>query len=229
MPAIFAITNKFAPCERGPMLKPIPGTGLPIYFRGLGFPLIGPNLHKEMTLFPKVRNCQPFPLTDCPTSGLNEIAGVRQVIASGETLGRKVRAPQDTVVGNTHRPRWAQSPPKDRESATESEPPSRGNPGGKGEKVGQLSCLMQEPTSGLATNRLGKPHREQGQAEGLPVRQFPLRVGCSTHQATGGPDTWSPRADLSSRTEPGLLPGPRIIQTTRTKTAIANSFLTDFL
>ena len=61
---------------------------------------------------------------------------------------RKVRAPQDTVVGNAHRPRTILGPSQDRESATESIPPGGlafsvvslySNPAGKGEKVGGRS------------------------------------------------------------------------------------------
>jgi hypothetical protein len=83
---------------------------------------------------------------DGPQAGRTVVAGHGTGLSRSPSRQRKVRAPQDAVVGNAHRPKPAlRGQPKDRDSATESIPPMAGVPwdvgSGKGETVRALVAL----------------------------------------------------------------------------------------
>ena len=87
---------------------------------------------------------------------------------------RKVRAPQDTMVGNTHRPR---GPGKCNRKQT-AERWSRTDLSVHDRVVVRVKRCGKSAPAVWVTGWLGKPHREQGQAEGtatLLPRTGPVR------------------------------------------------------
>jgi hypothetical protein len=141
-------------------------------------------------LFPSIK-APPARSRNFPAASIGYTRKVRE--SAGRSLShgaqaqgkRKVRAPQDTVVGNSHRPRRPPRVAKDRESATESIPPEAPAPG-KGEKVGELRLLNvrahQQPGDRLA--RQTPPGARPNKGAGLVRPIIDSRVGRSSAGAT---------------------------------------------
>jgi hypothetical protein len=129
-----------------------------------------------------------------------------RVVIDSSIMSRKVRASQDTVVGNAHR---SQEPGQCHRKQTADRRCCTASSLAEGCDEARVKRCGKSAPANRVTGRLGKPHRKQDQAgrslrtrkrergAGRSVSSI-VRVGCWSRRAIAGREKWS------LTTEPGL-------------------------